>query len=118
MSWDGAIGIVTGCRLGISRRLVQHILKSDLNLYPCRMTVLPKLTVQNKYQRMAFAEWAQNNEVLFNNVWLSEAQFHFGGKVNKQNVQILGIRESTCDSSEGASCTENYSGSQSHVIDC
>jgi hypothetical protein len=27
------------------------------------MTLLPKLTVQNRHQIMAFAEWAQNNEV-------------------------------------------------------
>jgi hypothetical protein len=49
--------------------------------------VLPKLTIQNEHQRMAFAEWAQNNEVLFSNVWFSdEAHFHFVGEVNKQNV--------------------------------
>jgi hypothetical protein len=62
------------------------------------MRVLPKLMIQNEHQRMAFAEWAQNNEVLFNNVWLSEVELHFDGIVNKQNVQILGIIESTCDS--------------------
>jgi hypothetical protein len=50
-------------QLGTSRRLVQQILKSDLNLYPYKMTVLPKLTVQSKHQRMVFAEWAQNNVV-------------------------------------------------------
>jgi hypothetical protein len=44
------------------------ILKSDLNLYPYKMTVLPKLTVQNEHQRMAFAEWPQNNNVSFNNI--------------------------------------------------
>jgi hypothetical protein len=49
--------------------------------------VLPLLTVQNKYQRMAFAEWAQNNEVSFNNVWFFvEAHFHLDGVVNKQKV--------------------------------
>jgi hypothetical protein len=46
-------------QLGISRQLVQRILKSELNLYPYKMTVLPKLTVQNKPQIKAFAEWAQ-----------------------------------------------------------
>jgi hypothetical protein len=46
--------------------------------------VLPKLTAQNKHQRMAFAEWDQNNEVLFYNIWFSdEAHFHFDGEVNK-----------------------------------
>jgi hypothetical protein len=50
-------------------------------------SVLPKLTVQNKHQRMAFAEWVQNNEISFNNVWFSDkAHFHFEGEVNKQNV--------------------------------
>jgi hypothetical protein len=38
-----------------------YILNSDLNLYSYKMAVLPKLTVQNKHQRTAFAEWAQNN---------------------------------------------------------
>jgi hypothetical protein len=51
------------------------------------MTVLLELSVQNKYQRMTFAEWAQNNEVLFNNIWFSdEAHFNLDGVVNKQNV--------------------------------
>jgi hypothetical protein len=48
------------------------------------MTVLPKLTVQNKHQRMAFAGWAHNNEVSFNNIWFSdESHFYFDGVVNK-----------------------------------
>jgi hypothetical protein len=50
-------------QLGISRRSVQLILRSDLNLYPYKTTALPTLTVRNKHQRMALAEWAQNNEV-------------------------------------------------------
>jgi hypothetical protein len=68
-----------GCtQLLISRQSVQQILKSYLSLYPYKMTVLPKLTVQNKQKRMAFAEWAQNNEVSFNNV-----RFHLDDVVNK-----------------------------------
>jgi hypothetical protein len=70
-------------QVGISRRSVQRILESDLNLYPY------KLTVQNKHQKAAFVEWAQNNEVSFNNVWFSdEAHIHLDGVVNKQNVQF------------------------------
>jgi hypothetical protein len=50
------------------------------------MTVLPKLTVQNIHQRMAFAEWAQNSEVLFNSVWFyDEAYFHLDG--------VMGVKE-------------------------
>jgi hypothetical protein len=80
---------------GISRRSLQRILESGLNLYPYKRTVLPKLTVQSKHQVIIFAEWAQNNEVSFNNVWFSdEALFHF--VVNK--ISILAVRESTCDS--------------------
>jgi hypothetical protein len=68
-----------------------------MNFYPYKMTVLPKLTVPNKHQRMAFAKWAQNNEASFNSVWFSyEAQVHLDGVVNKH--AILGVRESTCDS--------------------
>jgi hypothetical protein len=38
---------------------------------------------------MAFAEWAQNNELSFSNVWFSdEAHFHMDGVVNKQNVRF------------------------------
>jgi hypothetical protein len=71
-------------RLGISRQSVQRMLKSDLNLYPYKMTMLPKLRVQKKRHSMAFAEWAQNNEVSFNNIWFSdEARFHLDGVVNK-----------------------------------
>jgi hypothetical protein len=44
------------------------------------MTVVSKLTVQNKHQTMAFAEWAQNNKVSFNYVWFSDkAHFHLDG---------------------------------------
>jgi hypothetical protein len=35
--------------------IVQQILKSYLNLKPYKMTVLSKLTVQNKHQGLAFA---------------------------------------------------------------
>jgi hypothetical protein len=50
-------------------------------------TVLPKLTVQNKHQRMAFIEWDQNNEVSFNDVWFpDQAHFHLDDEANKQNV--------------------------------
>jgi hypothetical protein len=49
--------------------------------------VLPKLSVQNKHQRMELAEWAHNNDVSFNNIWFSdESHFHLDGVVNKQNV--------------------------------
>jgi hypothetical protein len=49
--------------------------------------------VQNKHQRMAFAEWAQNNEVSFKSVCFSdEAHFHLDGVVNKQNVRFWGQR--------------------------
>jgi hypothetical protein len=45
------------------------------------MAVLPKLTVQNKHQRMEVAEWAQ----WFNHVWFSdEAHFQLHGVVNKK----------------------------------
>jgi hypothetical protein len=65
------------------------MLKIDLNFYPCKMSGLPKLTVQNKHQRMSFVEWAQNNEVSFNNVWVcDEAHFHLNYVVNKQNVRF------------------------------
>jgi hypothetical protein len=38
---------------------------------------------------MAFAEWAQNNEVSFNNVWFSDkAHFHEDDVVNKQSVRF------------------------------
>ena len=76
-------------QLGISRRSVQRILKLDLHLYPYKITVLPKLTAANKHQRLAFAEWAVNQDVLLNNVWFSdEAHFHLDGVVNKQNVRF------------------------------
>jgi hypothetical protein len=38
---------------------------------------------------MTFAEWAQSNEVSFNNAWFSdEAHFHLDDVVNKQNMQF------------------------------
>jgi hypothetical protein len=51
------------------------------------MTLLPKIRDQNKRERMAFAEWAQNIEVSFNNVrFYDEAYFNLDGVVNIQNV--------------------------------
>jgi hypothetical protein len=87
--------IKEGCtQLLISRQSVQQILKSYLSLYPYKMTVLQKLTVQNKQKRMAFAEWDQNNEVSFNNVrFCDEAHFTWMVWLINQNMQ-----ESTCDS--------------------
>jgi hypothetical protein len=87
-----------GCtaQLGISRRLMSQIMKTDLNLYPYKMRVLPKLTVQNKHQWMTFTDWAQNDDVLFN-VWFSdEAHFHSDGEVNKQNVRFW-VSENPCE---------------------
>jgi hypothetical protein len=38
---------------------------------------------------MEIAEWAQNNEASFSNVWFyDEAHFHLDGMVNKQNVRF------------------------------
>jgi hypothetical protein len=38
---------------------------------------------------MTFAEWAQNNEVSFNNVWFSdEAHFHLDGVIKTQNLRF------------------------------
>jgi hypothetical protein len=78
-------------QLGISRWSARRILKTDLNLYPYKVVLLPKLRVQKQHQRMIFVEWAQNYEVSFNNVWLSyEAHFHLESldnkQTNKQNV--------------------------------
>jgi hypothetical protein len=57
---------------------------------------LPKLTFQNKQQRVAFAEWPGNNEVFFSNVWFSdEAHFHLDGVVNKRNMQFW-VSENSC----------------------
>jgi hypothetical protein len=65
------------------------MLKSDLTLYPYKITALPKLTVQSKHQRMAFAKRVLNNEVSLKNVWFSdEAHFHLDGVVNTQNVRF------------------------------
>jgi hypothetical protein len=43
-----------------------------------------KHKVYKKHQTMAFAEWAHNKEVSFNNIWFSdEAHYHLDGVVNK-----------------------------------
>jgi hypothetical protein len=53
------------------------------------MTVLPTLTVRNKHQRMAFAEWAQNNEVSCSNVSYSdEAQVSFNNVSYSDEAQV------------------------------
>lgn len=76
-------------RLGISRRSVQRILKSDLHMYPYKMTVVHRLTNDQMQERLVFAYWAEDKQQTFNNVWFSdEAHFHLDGVVNKQNVRF------------------------------
>jgi hypothetical protein len=83
------------------------------------MTVLPKLKVQNKHQRMAFAEWAQNNEVSFDNVWFSdETHFHLDGLVNKQNVLLLTSENPRMIREKVHQDRELHCGSPSQVMDC
>ena len=75
--------------LGISRRLLQRILHSDLHLFPYKMTVLHKLTVIDKERRLQFALWAMEEEAVLHNTWFTdEAYFHLSGVVNKQNVRF------------------------------
>jgi hypothetical protein len=79
------------------------------------MTVLPKLTVQNKYKRIAFAEWVQNNEAWFNNIWCSdEVRFHLDGVANKQIVLFWASENPrVMDETRELQC-----GSPSQVMDC
>jgi hypothetical protein len=45
---------------------------------------------------MAFAEWAQNNEASFNNVWFSdEAHFHLDGVIINKMCDF-GMNPGTC----------------------
>jgi hypothetical protein len=74
-------------QLGISRRSVQQILKSDLSFYPYNITVLPNFQFKTNIKGWHFSEWAHNNEVLFISVqFYDETHFHLDGVVNKQNV--------------------------------
>jgi hypothetical protein len=65
--------------------------KSTTNNQTMRATKIEKQLefVSIQQTLMAFGEWAQNNEVLINNVWFSdEAHFHLDGVVNKQDVRF------------------------------
>jgi hypothetical protein len=65
--------------------------------------MLPKLTVKNKHQRLTFAEWAQNNEVSFNNAQFSDqAHFQLDGVVNKQNVRFWALQNPCVIHEKGA----------------
>jgi len=45
---------------GVSREIMRRIIKDDLNLYAYRITTQPKLTNDNKKQRVSFAYWVRN----------------------------------------------------------
>ena len=80
---------MASAELGISRRSRQRILHSDLNLFPCKMTVLHKLTETDKERRLPFALWAMEEEAILHNTWFTDkAYFHLNGGVNKQNVRF------------------------------
>ena len=64
-------------QLGIFRCSVQWILKSDLHMYPFKMTSVHKLSDEHKRQGLLFARWAEDKEQTLNNVWFSdEAHFY------------------------------------------
>jgi hypothetical protein len=73
-------------QLGTPRHSVQQILKSDLNLYPYKMTVLPKSSKQISKNGIYWmgSEWGIVQQCLVSD----EADFHLDGVVNKPNVQF------------------------------
>ena len=75
--------------MGISRRSVQRILHSDLKRFPYKITVLQKLTNQNKQRRLKYELWAEGkDQIFFNTRFSDEAYFQLNGTVNKQNVRF------------------------------
>jgi cytidylate kinase len=81
--------------------------------------VFTKLTAENKHQSMAFSEWAQNNEVSFNNVWFSdEKHFHFDRAVNKKNKLFSKSQNPHVIYEKVHHVPKLQCGSPSQVMDC
>ena len=72
---------------------VWRILRKDLGLTPCKVTIHHQLTASDQEQRVNFARWFSQNcesdSAFSENIWLSDgAHFHLDSAVNTQNCRI------------------------------
>ena len=76
--------------LGINRESVRRILIADLNLYPYRIQIKQKLTLDDMRKRVIMCQWFCDKidavPDFLDNVWFSdEAHFLLSGHVNSKN---------------------------------
>ncbi len=76
---------------GMSKSSAHRILKEDLELYPYKMIIQPKLTDEHKIKRKKFANWIFNNFRKEDTMWIlfsDEKMFDIDGIYNSQNQRI------------------------------
>lgn len=90
--------------IGISRRTVQRILRSDLGCRPYKKIVEPMLTEEHKVKRKRFFNWIRNNfakedtrKILFSD----EKMFDIDGVYNSQNDRIWAVDRKEADKNGG-----------------
>ena len=90
--------------LGISRTIVQRILKEDLVLKPYKKISEPLVTEQHKENRKKFANWIRNNfthketmRILFSD----EKMFDIDGVHNHQNERVWAVSRAEADEKGG-----------------
>ena len=82
--------------LGLSRALLQRILKKELQLYPYRIQIKHKLTSANRKTRSLMCRWFKNkiqkDPGSLDDIWFSdEGHFWLCGHVNSNNCVYWGV---------------------------
>ena len=98
--------------LGVTREIMRLIIREDLNLRPCRNTTRPKLSNDNKKQRVSFAYWVQkflkkedHGKILFTD----ETYFSVEDIFSRQNKLIYAASRLETDEQGGIKQKSKYS---------
>lgn len=80
-------------QLGMNRRSLQRILRTDLKLFPYKLQLVQRVSPADAQARLRYAVRFQNlareqQDFLQNLIMSDEAHFHLNGVVNKQNCRI------------------------------
>lgn len=95
---------ILGTELSISHESVRTILKEDLQLYPYKIRIEPRLTDEQQRKRMKFANWIRHKfkknqtlKILFSD----EKIFDMNGMCNAQNDRVWAINRVEANASGG-----------------
>jgi len=99
-------------KYGISKSSAHRILKEDLELYPYKMIIEPKLTDEHKIKRKKFANWVFNNfrkEDTMRILFSDEKMFDIDGIYNSQNQRIWAASRAEANERGGIKMKQKFS---------